>query len=44
VKESFEKIEPKIIKDLIAYSVWCRKGRVEGVHPEFGKLSYLRIE
>jgi hypothetical protein len=29
------------MKDLICYYVWERKGRVEGVHPDFGKLSYI---
>lgn len=31
-----------VLKELICYLVWRRKGKVEGVHPDFGKLSYVR--
>ena len=24
--------------------MWHRKGRVEGVHPDFGRLSYIRSD
>jgi hypothetical protein len=41
--ESFEtKIKSKVIQDLICWLAWDRRGRIEGVHPDFGKLSYLR--
>ena len=41
IEASFEKIGSKVIKDLICFDVWERKGRVEGVHPDFGRLSYV---
>ena len=41
--ESFDtKITSQVMRDLICWIAWDRKGRVEGVHPDFGKLSYLR--
>ena len=24
--------------------MWVRKGRIEGVHPDFGQVSYLRSD
>lgn len=37
-------IQSKLFADLIAYQTWARKGKVEGVHPDFGRLSYLRSD
>lgn len=37
-----QNIRYKSLRDYICYQVWQRKGRVEGVHPDFGLLSYTR--
>jgi hypothetical protein len=44
IKDSFENITSIVLKDFVCYQVWIRKGKVEGVHPDFGKLSYIRSE
>ena len=44
IKASFETMPSQVLKDFICFQVWLRKGRVEGVHPDFGKLSYVRSE
>jgi hypothetical protein len=33
---------PKIIQNLLFYRVWDFKGRICGVHNDFGKLSFLQ--
>ena len=30
------------MRDLICYTVWSRKGKLDGIHPDFGFLSYTR--
>lgn len=43
IEQSFKtKIGSQLLKDLICYTVWNRKGRLEGIHPDFGFLSYIR--
>ena len=42
VKQSFEAL-PACIQDLIAYRVWVSFGKIEGVHNDFGRHSYLHL-
>ena len=42
IEQSLKTIRSSVFVDLIAYHTWKHKGRVEGLHPDFGKLSYLR--
>ena len=42
IEASLDKISMQVLRDLICFFVWARKGRVEGVHPDFGRLSYLQ--
>ena len=42
IEASLKKIRSSVFIDLIAYHTWKHKGRVEGLHPDFGKLSYIR--
>lgn len=42
IEESFNKINLQVIKDMICHFVWQRRGRPEGLHPDFGRLSYLQ--
>lgn len=41
IEESFNDISIEIVRNLIFYTVWDRKGRPVDVHPNFGKVSYL---
>ena len=42
IEESFDKIAIPAVRDMICFFVWQRKGRPEGLHPDFGRLSYLQ--
>lgn len=42
VKSSFETL-PAIIQDLICYKVWESFGKIEGIHNDFGRHSYLHM-
>lgn len=43
IKNSLElKIHSKVLRDLICWNVWNSKGKLEGIHPDFGFLSYTR--
>ena len=42
VEVSLSKMRSRVVRDLICYLVWRRKGKVEGIHPDFGKLSYVK--
>ena len=42
MESSLDNLCIKAVKDLICFNMWHRKGRVEGVHPDFGRLSYIR--
>ena len=42
VKQSFEAL-PACMQDLIAYRVWESFGKIEGIHNEFGRHSYLHL-
>ena len=42
IVKTFLEIQSSAIRDYICYQVWILKGRVDGVHPDFGRLSYLR--
>jgi len=42
IEASLNKMRSKVFVDLICYLTWKHKGRVEGVHPDFGRLSYSR--
>lgn len=43
ISNSFEnEINSDVLRDMICYLVWDRKGKVEGIHPDFGKLSYTQ--
>lgn len=42
VKTSFEAM-PGCIQDLICYKVWESFGKIEGIHNDFGRHSYLHI-
>ena len=42
IEASLKKIRSSVFVDLIAYHTWKHKGRVQGLHPDFGKLSYIR--
>lgn len=41
VEASLDQIDLKVVRNLLCFYVWQRKGRVEGVHPDFGRLSYI---
>lgn len=40
IRQSFGELSP-VIQDLISFITWRMKGSVDGVHPDFGRLSYL---
>ena len=43
IEKSFkEKLQSQVLRDLICWNVWNSKGRLEGIHPDFGFLSYIR--
>ena len=42
VVDSFQLL-PKSIQDLICYRIWESFGRIEGIHYDFGKHSYLHL-
>ena len=42
VKQSFETL-PQCIQDLICHKVWQLFGKIEGVHHDFGRHSYLHL-
>jgi hypothetical protein len=42
-KDILEEFEP-FIKNYIFYFTWIKKGKVEGVHEDFGKLSFCKDE
>ena len=43
IQQSFKsKISSALLRDLICWTVWNSKGRLEGIHPDFGFLSYIR--
>lgn len=42
IKSSFESM-PSCIQDLIGYKVWESFGKIEGIHNDFGRHSYLHL-
>ena len=42
VKRSFEEL-PACIQDIICYRVWHAFGKIEGIHYDFGRHSYLHL-
>ena len=42
IKSSFETM-PACIQDLIGYKVWESFGKIEGIHNDFGRHSYLHL-
>jgi len=32
---------PEIIKDLIFFKVWVLYENIDGIHPDFGRMSYI---
>jgi hypothetical protein len=43
VTQSFEAF-PSCIQDLICYKTWESFGKIEGIHNDFGRHSYLNIQ
>ena len=41
-KQSFEAL-PSVIQNLICYKVWESFGKIEGIHMDFGRHSYLHL-
>jgi len=35
---------PELIQDLIFNSVWSLHGRIDGIHPDFGRMAYINSE
>ena len=44
IESSLGNIGLSAVRDMICFNIWNRKGRVEGVHPDFGRLSYIRSQ
>ena len=42
IKQSFEAL-PACIQDLICYKIWESFGKIEGIHNDFGRHSYLHL-
>ena len=42
IDASLNKMRCSVLTDLICYQTWKHKGKIEGVHPDFGRLSYTR--